>query len=112
MEQGESMSEELAIDRLPAKDALRLCRDTEDITTIISLTKHADPIVRQRALKEICPCRVKDDIDLFWARVIEMIGDPADNVREQVSVKCLSSAGDDRDLVCFAGVTYIMRRVT
>ncbi|CAF4261946.1 unnamed protein product, partial [Adineta steineri] len=34
--------------------------------------------------KEICPCRVKDDIDLFWERVIEMIDDPADNVREQV----------------------------
>ena len=106
------MSEELAIHCLPTKEALRLCRDTADITTIISLTHHVDPIVRQRALKEICPCRVKDDIDLFWARVIEMIGDPADSVREQVSVKCLSSAEYSSDLVCFAGVTYIVRRFT
>lgn len=74
------------MDNIPTKDALRLCRETEDIQTILALTNHADPIVRQRALKEICPCRVKDDIDLFWERVLEMINDPADNVREQVNV--------------------------
>jgi hypothetical protein len=72
------------MNNIPTKDALRLCRDTEDIQTILALTNHADPIVRQRALKEICPCRVKDDIDLFWERVLQMIDDPADNVREQV----------------------------
>lgn len=69
---------------LSTKDALRLCRDTEDIQTILNLTQHDDPIVRQRALREICPCRVKEDIDLFWKRVLEMINDPADKVREQV----------------------------
>ena len=74
------------MNNLQTKDALRLCRETENIQTILALTNHSDPIVRQRALKEICPCRVKDDIDLFWERVIEMIDDPADKVREQVSV--------------------------
>ncbi|CAF1259803.1 unnamed protein product [Rotaria sordida] len=69
---------------IPRNDALRLCRETEDIKTILELTNHVDPIVRQRALREICPCRVKDDIDAFWERVMEMIDDPADNVREQV----------------------------
>ena len=72
------------MDKIPTKDALRLCRETEDIQTILALTNHVDPVVRQRALKEICPCRVKDDIDLFWERVLQMIDDPADNVREQV----------------------------
>lgn len=79
-------SEKLVMNNIATKDALRLCRETEDIETIIALTNHADPSVRQRALKEICPCRVKDDIDPFWERVIEMINDPADNVREQVCV--------------------------
>jgi hypothetical protein len=78
-------SEKLEMNNLPTKDALALCRDTEDITTILALTNHTDPLVRKRALKEICPCRVKDDIDLFWERVLEMIDDPSDNVREQVS---------------------------
>lgn len=79
-----SISDQVDIRTIQSKDALRLCRETEDIQTIIELTNHVDPIVRQRALKEICPCRVKDDIDLFWQRVLEMINDPADNVREQV----------------------------
>jgi vesicle coat complex subunit len=79
-------SEKCEMNNIPRKDALRLCHETQDIKTILALTAHDDPIVRQRALKEICPCRVKDDIDLFWERVLEMITDPADNVREQVSI--------------------------
>ena len=74
------------MNHLASKDALRLCRDTEDIKTILALTHHDDPVVRQRALKEICPCRVKVDIDQFWQRVLEMIDDPVDKVREQVCV--------------------------
>jgi hypothetical protein len=81
-----SLPEQVQMNNIATKDALRLCRETEDIQTILALTTHVDPIVRQRALKEICPCRVKDDIDLFWERVLEMINDPADNVRDQVSV--------------------------
>ncbi|CAF2756035.1 unnamed protein product [Rotaria sp. Silwood2] len=79
-----SSLDKLEMNNLPSKDALRLCRETEDIKTILVLTTHVDPIVRKRALKEICPCRVKEDIDVFWERVMEMIDDPADNVREQV----------------------------
>ncbi|CAF2028224.1 unnamed protein product [Rotaria magnacalcarata] len=75
---------ESKMNNIPSKEAIRLCRETEDIKTILELTNHVDPIVRQRALKEICPCRVKDDIDVFWERVVEMTDDPADNVREQV----------------------------
>ncbi len=84
-----SLSEKVEMNNIASKDALRLCRETEDIQTILALTNHVDPIVRQRALKEICPCRVKDDIDLFWERVLEMIDDPADNVRDQVSISLL-----------------------
>ena len=40
--------------------------------------------VRQKALREMCPCRVKIDIDDFWVRVFEMLDDPAVNVRQQV----------------------------
>ena len=72
---------------LEYKEALRLCQSTSDIDTIIDLTKHEHPQVRQRALKEICPCRVKLDIDDFWKRVLEMLDDPATNVRHQVFVK-------------------------
>lgn len=66
-------------------EALRLCEKTTIIETIISLTKHANARVRQRALKEMCPCRVKEDLTEFWERVLEMIDDEAPNVRFQVS---------------------------
>ncbi|KAK3717907.1 hypothetical protein RRG08_053107 [Elysia crispata] len=69
---------------LKINEALRLCKDTTDIDVIIDLTKHESPQVRQRALREMCPCRVKKDITDFWARVLEMIHDPASNVRYQV----------------------------
>lgn len=39
------------ISKLPVTEAMRLCRDTTTIETIIELTKHSHPQVRQRALK-------------------------------------------------------------
>ena len=69
---------------LSCREALRLCEKTTDIDEIIDLTKHESPQVRQKALKEICPCRVKEDVDDFWNRVLEMLDDPATNVRHQV----------------------------
>ena len=77
----ESESKILALNE---KEALRLCVDTSDIDTIISLTKHKSPVVRQKALREMCPCRVKDDLTEFWNRVLEMRDDEAPNVRYQV----------------------------
>ena len=65
-------------------DALKLCETTTDIDVIIDLTKHENAQVRQKALREMCPCRVKTDIEDFWKRVLEMLDDPAANVRYQV----------------------------
>ena len=72
--------------RLSKKEALRLCKVTENIETIIELTKHEDAQVRQKAIREMCPCRVKGDINDFWRRLLdpELLNDPAANVREQV----------------------------
>ncbi|CAL1542939.1 unnamed protein product [Lymnaea stagnalis] len=70
--------------QLGANDALRLCTDTTDIDIIIDLTRHSSPQVRQRALREMCPCRVQKDITAFWNRVFEMLQDTDENVRYQV----------------------------
>lgn len=69
---------------VPVKEALRRCKITTDIDEIIAMTKHESAQVRQRALKEMCPCRVKRDLSDFWRRVFEMVHDEATNVREQV----------------------------
>lgn len=65
-------------------EAMRLCKDTTYIDVIIELTKHPDPKVRQRAVKEMCPCHVQKDLEAFWTRVLEMRHDEAANVRQQV----------------------------
>ncbi|KAL4220681.1 hypothetical protein ACF0H5_021077 [Mactra antiquata] len=65
-------------------EAIRLCEKTTIIDTIISLTKHKSARVRQRALKEMCPCRVKEDLSDFWERVQQMVDDESPVVRYQV----------------------------
>merc|ERR1712047_232801 len=70
--------------RLSQGEALRLCSNTSDINVIIELSRHESPLVRVKALKEICPCRVKEDIPEFWARVVEMLDDDDVAVRRQV----------------------------
>ena len=71
------------VSALNEKEAIRLCADTSDIDTVIALTKHKSPVVRQKALREMCPCRVKNDLSEFWDRVLEMRNDEDANVRYQ-----------------------------
>jgi vesicle coat complex subunit len=50
----------------------------------IKKTQSENPKERLNALKQMCPCRVKEDIDLFWNRIFEMVNDTDDDVRWQV----------------------------
>eukprot|EP00743_Colponemidia_sp_Colp-15_P008458 GILK01009195.1.p1 GENE.GILK01009195.1~~GILK01009195.1.p1 ORF type:complete len:122 (-),score=9.63 GILK01009195.1:280-645(-) len=65
-------------------DEIQTCAVTQDVQTIISLLKHESPLVRLAALKQVCPCRVKADIDAFWDQVITMTNDSDARVRAQV----------------------------
>jgi hypothetical protein len=40
-----------------------------DEARLIKLTHDVSPAVRVAALKQMCPCRVKDDVDGFYERV-------------------------------------------
>eukprot|EP01121_Diplochlamys_sp_Union-15-3_P012668 TRINITY_DN3829_c0_g1_i3.p1 TRINITY_DN3829_c0_g1~~TRINITY_DN3829_c0_g1_i3.p1 ORF type:complete len:230 (+),score=48.99 TRINITY_DN3829_c0_g1_i3:87-776(+) len=62
-------------------DAPKKCVDIEEF---IKLTFDPNPFVRKKALRELCPCHVKKDIDRFWERTIEMVTDPDERVRYQV----------------------------
>lgn len=73
---------------LKQNEAIRLAKDTTDVDVIISLSKHPNPHVRKASLREMCPCRVKEDIDRFWKRVIEMHDDEDSMVRAQVLHTC------------------------
>ena len=69
---------------LPQREALSLCARTHLVSEVLDLSRHPDPIVRQRALREMCPCRVKDDLSEFWERVLAMRKDESALVRKQV----------------------------
>jgi vesicle coat complex subunit len=71
--------------KLKQSEAIRLAKETTDVNVIIELSKHENPHVRKASLREMCPCRVREDIDLFWKRVIKMITDEDPVVRAQVS---------------------------
>lgn len=54
---------------------------TQEFVEFMAQTRHPEPRVRKQVLKEMCPCRVKADIDLFWSRIIEMTSDESGMVR-------------------------------
>ncbi|RNA35127.1 hypothetical protein BpHYR1_053236 [Brachionus plicatilis] len=70
--------------KLRSNEAVRLGKETTDIDVVLTLSKHPDPMVRKKALVEMCPCRVKADLDRFWERVFEMKNDESNIVRAQV----------------------------
>lgn len=55
-----------------------------DEAALISFSYDVDPGVRVAALKQMCPCRVKDDIGSLYDRIFEMASDPDAMVRAQV----------------------------
>ncbi|XP_075246673.1 uncharacterized protein LOC142340114 isoform X2 [Convolutriloba macropyga] len=78
------MTELEMVSTMESKSAIRLCNDTDDVSTVVELTKHSDARVRKSALKQMCPCKVKQDVAPFWERVFQMLHDQDDDVRAQV----------------------------
>jgi len=51
---------------------------------VIAITKNPDPRVRRDALRNMCPCHVKSNVESLWIRIMEMVNDPDPAVRYQV----------------------------
>ena len=49
----------------------------------INWTYHPNPQERRKALKELCPCHVRADLDQIWNRIFECTSDPDPLVRDQ-----------------------------
>ena len=69
---------------LSKRDALELAKKTSNIYEIIELTKHSNPDVRLSAVKQLCPCKVLEDIDEFWEQLFTMVDDEDDRIRARV----------------------------
>lgn len=66
------------------KELMSICRNTDDIDTILEYTRHEDSDVRLEACKQLCPCKVLKDIEVFWDRVFEMADDEDARIRQRV----------------------------
>lgn len=55
----------------------------ESIQDYIGRTHDPDPIKRRRALKDLCPCHVRQDIPQLWDRIFECLEDGEGLVRDQ-----------------------------
>ena len=51
---------------------------------LIELSKNDNSQIRLRAVKQMCPCKLRDDVDLIWNRIFEMVDDDNDDVRYQI----------------------------
>lgn len=66
------------------KELMAECRNTEDIEVILEYTHHPDNDVRLEAVKQLCPCKVLKDIDVFWDRVFELVDDEDVRIRSRI----------------------------
>jgi hypothetical protein len=55
-----------------------------EIERILDLTHDTDPKVRRLALKNLCSCHVRADVQPIWDRLHEMVDDPDPGVRFEV----------------------------
>jgi hypothetical protein len=69
---------------LHKKEIMSECRNTEDIEVILNYTHHEDNDIRLEAVKQLCPCKVLKDIDVFWERVLELVNDEDVRIRSRI----------------------------
>ena len=66
------------------RELIREAGETDSVERIVALAKHEDAAVRLAAVKQVCPCRVKADVDAFWLQIFSMVSDSDVAVRWQV----------------------------
>ena len=52
-----------------------------DVEELIEETKVTNPSKRAKAVRAICPCKVKKNVEQLWDRIIEMQNDESADVR-------------------------------
>jgi hypothetical protein len=48
------------------RELMSICRETDDIDVVLGYTHSKDSDVRLEAVKQLCPCKVQRDIEVFW----------------------------------------------
>eukprot|EP00761_Pharyngomonas_kirbyi_P012245 gb/GECH01012272.1/.p1 GENE.gb/GECH01012272.1/~~gb/GECH01012272.1/.p1 ORF type:complete len:121 (+),score=39.32 gb/GECH01012272.1/:1-363(+) len=55
--------------------------ESMEIEEIIDLTHAENSNLRRKVVRELCPCKVKANIEEIWQRLLEMVNDPNGDVR-------------------------------
>jgi vesicle coat complex subunit len=66
------------------KACLKLAKESLSFEEVLILTNHEDETIRLKALQRLCPCRVGDEVEMFWTRIFQMVNDESPKVRYQV----------------------------
>lgn len=66
------------------KEIMSICRNTDDIDVILEYSNSKDDDIRLEAVKQLCPCKVQRDIEVFWNRVFELASDEDVRIRKRV----------------------------
>ena len=81
----------------------------DDIETLLERTRDPRPNVRRAALRELCPCEIRTNVDAVWNRVLEMIDDPDDRVRSVVLHTLCDGSPTERESEVVAAVETLQR---
>lgn len=69
---------------LHKKEIMNGIRNTEDIDVVLKYTHDEDNDIRLEAVKQLCPCKVLRDVEVFWDRVFELVDDEDVRIRSRV----------------------------
>ena len=76
---------------------------------VIARSRDPDPRIRRAAVRELCPCDVKRDLEDAWARIFEMVGDPDPSVRRLVLHTLCDGSPRAREREVLASVEQLAR---
>ena len=61
----------------------KMAGSTIDFKELLILTNNVDEKIRLKAIQRLCPCQIKDEVDMFWERIFQAADDPCPKVRYQ-----------------------------
>jgi len=76
--------EETQMEKKEEKQLLeKLAVSTIDFKEMLILSNNVDANIRLMVIKRLCPCQIKDEIDMFWQRIFQAADDPCPKIRYQ-----------------------------
>jgi hypothetical protein len=92
-----------------SKEVVSKIKETEDIDEILEYTRHEHPEVRLSALQQLCPCHVKNNVDEFWNRILEMVDDSEMGIKKQVLHNLCDGSPKERETDIIQAIKKLSR---